>query len=113
MMMVITPKHVGAVLMQILITFINQFFCASVGNKTLIISSYFTVRLRKFIYCFTVDIGLCMRHRYKPVGAAHIELFTVPSDNHRNTQIQAVSKIQVAGVHLLCYVFSFRSTLAC
>jgi len=31
-MMVITPKHVGAVLMQILILFLRQFNCASVGK---------------------------------------------------------------------------------
>jgi hypothetical protein len=37
LMMVITPKHVGAVLMQILILFLKQFSCASVGDKTLIL----------------------------------------------------------------------------
>jgi len=37
-MMVITPKHVGAVLMQILILLLKQFSCASVGDKTLILS---------------------------------------------------------------------------
>jgi hypothetical protein len=35
-MMVITPKHFRAVLMQILISLLKQFSCASVGNKTLI-----------------------------------------------------------------------------
>jgi hypothetical protein len=35
-MMVITPKHVVAVLMQILILLLKQVSCASVGNKTLI-----------------------------------------------------------------------------
>jgi hypothetical protein len=38
-MMVIKPKHVGAVLMLILIFFLKQFSCASVGKyKTLIMS---------------------------------------------------------------------------
>jgi hypothetical protein len=32
-MMVITPKHVGAVLMYILKLFLKQFSCASVGKK--------------------------------------------------------------------------------
>jgi len=36
-MMVITPKHVEAVLMQIVILLLKQFCCASVGNKTLIL----------------------------------------------------------------------------
>jgi len=31
-MMVIVPKHVGAVLMYILIFFLKQFSCASVGK---------------------------------------------------------------------------------
>jgi hypothetical protein len=31
-MMVITPKHVGGVLMQILIFFLKKFSCASVGK---------------------------------------------------------------------------------
>jgi hypothetical protein len=35
-MTVITLKHVGAVLMYILILLLKQFSCASVGNKTLI-----------------------------------------------------------------------------
>jgi hypothetical protein len=33
-MMVITPKHVGAVLMSILKLFLRQFNCASVGKQT-------------------------------------------------------------------------------
>jgi hypothetical protein len=41
-MMVITPKHVGAVLMLILIPLLKQFFCASVGVKTLIIKMHGT-----------------------------------------------------------------------
>jgi hypothetical protein len=36
---VITPKHVGDVLMWILILLLKQFSCASAGNKTLIDSS--------------------------------------------------------------------------
>ena len=32
-MMVITPKHVGDVLMQILILLLEQFYCASAGEK--------------------------------------------------------------------------------
>jgi len=36
LMMVITLKHAGAVLMSILILLSKQFSCASVGNKTLI-----------------------------------------------------------------------------
>ena len=35
-MMVIAPKHVGAVLMYILILLLKQFSCTSVGEKTLI-----------------------------------------------------------------------------
>jgi hypothetical protein len=34
-MMLITPKHVGAVLMSILILLLKQFSCVSVGNKSL------------------------------------------------------------------------------
>ena len=33
-MMVITPKHVGGVLMSIVILLLKQFSCASVGDKT-------------------------------------------------------------------------------
>jgi len=39
-MMVITPKHVGAVLMYILIPLLKQFSCVSVGDKTLICTTY-------------------------------------------------------------------------
>jgi hypothetical protein len=39
-MMVITPKHVGAVLIYILILRLKS--CASVGVKTVIISKYIT-----------------------------------------------------------------------
>jgi hypothetical protein len=39
-MMVITPKHVGAVLMEILIFLLKRFSCASVGKKTLINAEY-------------------------------------------------------------------------
>ena len=38
LVMVITPKHVGAGLMQILTLFLKQFYCASVSNKILIIA---------------------------------------------------------------------------
>jgi hypothetical protein len=45
-MMVITPKHVGAVLKSILINlklFLRQFNCASVGKKEALIVSRCTV----------------------------------------------------------------------
>jgi hypothetical protein len=38
LMMVIAPKHVGAVLMSILKLFLRQFTGASVGKETLIVS---------------------------------------------------------------------------
>jgi len=41
---VITPKHAGAVLMYILILLLKQISCASVGNKTLLISN--TIKIR-------------------------------------------------------------------
>jgi len=47
-MMVIIPKHVGALLMLILIPHFKHFSCASVGDKTLIISGI-TARLRKLL----------------------------------------------------------------
>jgi len=43
-MVVITPKHVGAVLVQILILILKLFSCASVGDKTLIITDTFRIR---------------------------------------------------------------------
>jgi uncharacterized Zn-finger protein len=36
-MMVITPKHVGTVLMEIVKCLLKQFPCASVGDKTLVV----------------------------------------------------------------------------
>jgi hypothetical protein len=44
-MMVITLKHAGAVLMQILILLLKQFFCAPIGNRTLISEINFTLTL--------------------------------------------------------------------
>jgi hypothetical protein len=40
LMMVITLKHVGAVLMQILILLLKQLSCALVGNKTWMVCSF-------------------------------------------------------------------------
>jgi len=52
--MVITPKHVAALLMYILILLLNQFSCTFVGDKTLIISRW-TVRLWKLcIACLLI-----------------------------------------------------------
>jgi len=54
--MVITPKHVGAVLMSILILLLKQFSCASVGNKTLITKTPSFNTNSKFCFypCFPV-----------------------------------------------------------
>ena len=45
LMMVIAPKHVGAVLVKILTFFLQQFSCASVGKLKKLIISRCTVRL--------------------------------------------------------------------
>jgi hypothetical protein len=57
MMMMIAPKHVGAVLMSILLFFSKQFSCVSVGKKkTLIIPSGTAVGGKKLV----ILIHLCV-----------------------------------------------------
>ena len=97
-MMVITQKHVGAVLMQILILLLNQFSCASVGNKTLIIqfdmlhisrinhmhSIHIYIYIYIYIYIFKVqqiqfcfmDVNL-LYSTQQHVSASHVPIFRV------------------------------------
>jgi hypothetical protein len=45
-MMVITPKHVGAVLKYILNLFLRQFNCASVGKQTNKQTNFYSIKIR-------------------------------------------------------------------
>jgi hypothetical protein len=58
-MMVIKPKHVGAVLIQILIFLLKQFSCESVGKqKTLVLEKIVCLDLRTLNTLRTGDADL-------------------------------------------------------
>jgi hypothetical protein len=120
-MMVIKPKHVGAVLMSILILFLRQLTCASVvKQKSLILCEYSTAGVILRIYGqFLLSCTAICRYQTEvqpvPRSTADVTRLQLSCSYRTETQISQFTLNISQGVsfvlHLLCFL-NFSETVA-